>query len=367
MRVAETREARPGLGRYVPRFASEWELDAPGRLWQDVDGTLCFVDISGFTNLSERLAGRGRIGAEELTDVLSRAFGSMLDLAYARGGALLKFGGDALLFLFTGDDHAVQASSAAVEMRAALRESRQWRTSVGRLDLGMSIGIHSGTVHLFRVGESHHELIVTGPAATTTTRMEKSAGTGEIVVSDVMRTNLPPGAAVVPRGEGFLLRWRKVHAATAGPVARRTANRNVLTTCLPVGLREHLGDGAVEPEHRIATVGFVRFEGVDALLDREGPEPVAQGLHELVVTTQQAVDPEQVTFLATDIDADGGKIILVGGAPSGRPDDEGRVLRAVRAIADARLPLRLRIGVNRGHVFAGEVGTQAPRDVHGDG
>jgi class 3 adenylate cyclase/tetratricopeptide (TPR) repeat protein len=366
--VTDTRDARSGLGRYVPRFASDWELDASDRAWQEIDGTLCFVDISGFTNLSERLAGRGRIGAEELTDVLSRAFGSMLELAYARGGALLKFGGDALLFLFSGDGHALQASSAAVEMRAALRESRQWRTSVGRLDLGMSIGIHSGTVHLFRVGGSHRELIITGPAATTTTRMEKSADTGEIVVSDATHAALPADAAVVAKDEGRLLRWRKVHAETVGPIERRGANSKALEANLSVALREHLGSGAVEPEHRIVTVGFVRFGGVDELLDTRGPAGVADGLHELVVATQRAVDPEDVTFLATDIDADGGKIILVAGAPAGRPDDEGRMLRAVRAIADAQLPFTVRIGVNRGHVFAGEVGTthRATYTVMGD-
>ena len=45
--------------RYVPAVAAEWDLDAPGDLHRAVDATMCFVDISGFTNLSERLAGPG--------------------------------------------------------------------------------------------------------------------------------------------------------------------------------------------------------------------------------------------------------------------------------------------------------------------
>jgi len=107
----ETRSTR-GLGRYVPRRAAEWDLDAPGRRWQEVEASLCFVDISGFTPLSERLARRGRIGAEELTELLNRVFGQMLALAYERGGSLLKFGGDALLLMFASPDHAAQAASA---------------------------------------------------------------------------------------------------------------------------------------------------------------------------------------------------------------------------------------------------------------
>src|SRR5215472_9023145 len=98
------------LSPYVPRIGVEWQLDAPGARWRELDATCCFVDISGFTALSERLAKRGRIGAEELTEVLNHVFSRMLGVAYSKGGALLKFGGDALLLAYTGDDHARMAA-----------------------------------------------------------------------------------------------------------------------------------------------------------------------------------------------------------------------------------------------------------------
>jgi len=79
------------LRRHVPRIALEWDDDAPGSSWQSVDATLVFADISGFTALTERLARRGRIGAEELIETLNRVFGGMLSMAGARGGELLKF------------------------------------------------------------------------------------------------------------------------------------------------------------------------------------------------------------------------------------------------------------------------------------
>ena len=137
-----------GLAPYVPRLVLEWDLDPAGARWRALEATCCFVDISGFTALSERLARRGRIGAEELTEVLNHVFSRMLEVAYAKGGALLKFGGDALLLAFTGDDHATMAAQGAVAMRAALREARTLPTSVGRVNLRMSVGIHSGTFHL---------------------------------------------------------------------------------------------------------------------------------------------------------------------------------------------------------------------------
>jgi tetratricopeptide (TPR) repeat protein len=84
---------------------------------------------------------------------------------------------------------------------------------------------------------------------------------------------------------------------------------------------------------------------------------VAEGLDRLVRTVQEAVDADAATFLASDIDEDGGKIILTAGVPTTQVDDEGRMLRALRRIADSDQLFPLKIGANRGHVFAGEIGT----------
>lgn len=350
-------EGTPGLAPYVPRLVAEWDLDAPGAAWRTVDSTCCFVDISGFTALSERLARRGRIGAEELTEVLNHVFSRMLGVAYDKGGSLLKFGGDALLLNFSGDDHAVLAAQAAVGMRAALREARTLPTSVGRVNLRMSVGLHSGDFHFFRVGRSHHELLVTGPAATTTTQMEQVADAGEIVVSPATAGRLPSGAVGEAKGEGRLLRWRRAEEGGPGPTPARPVAESVVAATVPAALRRRLADRGGEPEHRSACVAFVKFKGVDAMLSDAGPDDTAAALDRLVVVVQEAADDEAVTFLATDIDADGGKVILTAGVPVAQDDDEGRILRVARRIVEQELPLPVRVGVNSGHVFAGAIGS----------
>ena len=75
-----------------------------------------------------------------------------------------------------------------------------------------------------------------------------------------------------------------------------------------------------------------------------------------MTAVEAALAVEGVTLLATDLDTDGGKFFLGSGVPATHEDDEGRMLRALRRIADADLPLPLQLGVNRGHVFAAEVG-----------
>jgi class 3 adenylate cyclase len=250
-------ERLSGLEPYVPRIASGWDLEAPGSLWRRIEGSLVFVDISGFTNLSERLARKGRIGAEELTSVLDNVFGRMLEVVFDRSGSLLKFGGDALLLLFATEDHVLQACAATVEMRATLREASKERTSVGRINLRMSSGIHTGQVDFFLVGASHRELLVTGPVASGTTEMESTAEANEIVVSEALRLQLPPGFVGDRKGSGWLLRKQKVEHPMCGNRSGY-GRRNPALEFIPRGLRSRLRIGK-RLRHRIATVGFLKF------------------------------------------------------------------------------------------------------------
>ena len=194
------------LVSFVPRLTLEWLRDDPESLWREVEGTLAFVDISGFTAMSERLSSLGRAGAEEVTEVMNATFAALLAVAYAQGGGLLKFGGDALLLLYEGDDHASRAARAAFEMRSTLRAIGRPKTSAGPIQLKMHAGLHSGRFQFFLVGESHRELLVTGPAASRTVEMEAASEAGEILLSEATAALLEEDTLGEERGLGRLLR-----------------------------------------------------------------------------------------------------------------------------------------------------------------
>ena len=90
--------------------------------------------------------------------------------------------------------------------------------------------------------------------------------------------------------------------------------------------------------------------------ETRGAEAVAADLQALLADTQAACDEYGVCFLATDADDDGGKLILTAGAPTITGNDEERILLALRKIADGERAIPVRIGVNRGSVFAGDIG-----------
>src|SRR6185312_5985825 len=302
---------------------------------------------------------KGKLGAEEVTEVMNRTFERLLDVAYSSGGGLLKFGGDALLLFFTGDAHAHRACDAAWGMRTALRELGRPETSVGPVTLRMHVGIHADTFDFFLVGESHRELLLTGPGVTRTVEMESGAEAGEILVSDETAASLPERLLGEAKEGGRLL--KSPAGATGGLEPLPPLEGLDLAACVPAAIRRVVADGRAESEHRQASVAFVHFGGIDALLDEEGVEQVAAALDELVTGAQRIADEHGVTFLETDIDTDGGKMILVAGAPETAGEDEERILRAARGIADLTTRLPLRIGTSRGRVFAGEVGARVRR------
>ncbi len=350
---------------YVSKLALRQALDTERATV--VDGTLAFVDISGFTRLTELLSSRGKAGAEELTDVLNGIFAKLVGVAYAHAGELVKWGGDAILVLFAGPGHAGRAVDAAFEMQQRMRRIGRLRTSVGSCTLQMSVGVHSGRFHFLTVGTRHLELVVTGPAATITATMEAVAEAGEIVASADTATMVPSWVVGPPKGPGYLIaaapRLEPVRAGGPGFEPPGLPGR-----CLPEKIREHLVAAPVESEHRQVAVAFVEFGGTDALLASGGDAAVAAALHELVGRIQESCAVHDVAFWETDIATDGGKIMLVAGAPSATGDDTGRLLVVVRDAIDGGGPLRLRAGVNHGRVFAGDFGPAYRRtySVKGD-
>ncbi|WP_400994594.1 adenylate/guanylate cyclase domain-containing protein [Agromyces sp. GXQ0307] len=342
------------LQPYVPRMVRYWDDETPGRRHRSVHGTMALVDISGFTRMSERLARYGNVGAEEVTEVIDGTFDRLLPAAYAFGANLLKFGGDAQLLLFTGEDHHLRAAAAAHDMRSELRRIDGFATSAGNVSLRMSIGVHSGTFDFFLVGGSHREFIVAGPGATRTVEMEGAATASQILLSPETAALLPRSSVGAVRGPGRLLRHRP-EVEQSGFLAAESPEVD-LRQFVPVGLRRTLQSGTIDPEHRPAAIAFLHYAGFDRLV-ADDPEHAAEVLDDLVAEVQRCVDDHGVTFLATDIAPDGGKIILTAGVPDTAGNNEEQMLLTAREIrhgAPKDLPVRL--GITSGHVFAGAVG-----------
>jgi class 3 adenylate cyclase/FixJ family two-component response regulator len=172
------------LRSYVPQqVAAGLEADASIAEQRELEVTVLFSDIRGFSTLSERL------GRREIADVIGRHLQAMAEVVAAHGGTIDKFQGDAVMAVFGApvpmDDHARCAVGCALEMQERQRElnSSGWGVDgVESLDVG--IGLNTGIVMAGAIGGGGRlEYTVIGDAVNIAQRLQSEASGGEIVAS----------------------------------------------------------------------------------------------------------------------------------------------------------------------------------------
>jgi class 3 adenylate cyclase/tetratricopeptide (TPR) repeat protein len=354
------------LAPYLPRLTRVWSGEPSGSRARTLQGSLVSVDISGFTALSERLESKGRAGVEELVLRISSCFDALIAVADRHGGDVLKFRGDALLVFFDGDDHPARAAASASDMQWTIEAMGSTESSVGPIELRMSAGVHSGDCLFLLTDAPYRALFVAGPAATRVFQLEDLASAGEIMLSAETAAAVETGWLEAERDGAHLMR-RLDPGTTSLPPAPEVGGFR-LDEYMPPTLRAHLEVMSGEAEHRQATVAFVKLSETDELVGSGGPEALLEQLDTLASVVGRACAAYGLTWLDSDIDVDAVKLILTGGAPSSSGQDEEGMLRALREIVGADVGLTVRAGVNRGHVFTGDIGgaTRRTYTVMGD-
>jgi class 3 adenylate cyclase len=147
--------------------------------------TILFADLSGFTALSSEL------DPEEVREVAKVCFSYLNTAILAQGGTIHKHEGDLVIALFgcpaAHEDDPERAIRAAFEMFGLLDSINRVlaiRFRV-RTDLGLHVGIDSGTVVVGEIGSAEkRESTVRGEAVNLASRLKDLAKWGEIVVSE---------------------------------------------------------------------------------------------------------------------------------------------------------------------------------------
>ncbi|HEX8205316.1 MAG TPA: adenylate/guanylate cyclase domain-containing protein [Solirubrobacteraceae bacterium] len=166
--LRERERMREAFGAFVDpqvveRVLSEGTTKLEG---EEVDVTVIFVDIRGFTTLAERA------GAEEVVQRLNDFYGRVVPVLERHGGHANKFVGDGLLGVFGAPqrfgDHADRAVLASLDILRTVREA------YGDGGLRIGIGVNSGRVLAGTIGGGGHvEFTVIGDAVNTAYRVEE--------------------------------------------------------------------------------------------------------------------------------------------------------------------------------------------------
>ncbi|MGY3035031.1 adenylate cyclase [Bradyrhizobium sp. USDA 4354] len=176
------------LAQFQAPAVQEWLARDPDFLSKPVrqDAAVVFVDLSGFTGLSER------IDPDELRDLL-KAFHALIDRAAIDcGGMITGFLGDGAMILFglprAMPDDAARALKCAIDLH---RGVERWIASLPPAiagQLGFKIGAHCGPIVASRLGESHQHITATGDTVNVASRLMEIAAQNDarLALSDTL-------------------------------------------------------------------------------------------------------------------------------------------------------------------------------------
>lgn len=147
--------------------------------------TVLFVDIRGFTPLSEKAE------PEEIVEILNEYLDLAANCIFKFEGTLDKFIGDAAMAIFNAplllEDHPMRAVEAAWAMKegsAALERKLMERFGFG---VKFGLGIHTGPAVFGNIGsKSRMDYTAIGDTVNTTARLESNAKPGQIIMSDAV-------------------------------------------------------------------------------------------------------------------------------------------------------------------------------------
>lgn len=370
-------ELLSALAAYLPQPLVRLLYHDPYREWAGYAhqqlACVLFVDLVGFTPITEALTARGREGAEELTRILDQVFTALIATCEGHGGVVGKFVGDALTVYWAVERDAdlpmaiQRALTCGLALQAQMEAFAEVPTTVGPFRLAMRVGVAAGEVELRVAGDPAVglEALLLGKPLLAASQAQGMARPGEVVVHPSVSAeaigHVRNGMAVVER----LTRRPSLHPLsplTWDSVTNPDDVAALIARFLPSALAERilLGQGAFAGELRRVTSVFVGLEGPQIDLGKA------------VTTTQRIISTARGRVNRVSMGDKGTMIHLLFGAPTANEDDPARAVWAARLLW-AELTGQhgvnaVRVGVATGGVYAGPVGSPSRREytVMGD-
>ena len=309
-----------------------------------------FVDISGFTGVTETLMEHGQYGAEILAVVMRTVFSPLIYSVYEQGGFITGFAGDAFTAVFPeGNDSApahMHALAAAWQIQQHMSANNHQPTRFGAFEFSAKIGL--------ALGESVWGIISSNDGKRATYYFSGSAingcaqaeayGTAGDIIADNAFYKAAQGRIAANAVDEY---WRLEHIMgeihSPGPVAVPPINIDLASRFVPRALLERETEG----EFRQILNLFIGLQGIPT---REELDVFMQDVFRL--------QSQYGGFLnRIDFGDKGCHLLLFWGAPLSHEQDLAHVLDFILALeGTGKIPLRAGITYRIAH--AGMIGSE---------
>jgi class 3 adenylate cyclase/tetratricopeptide (TPR) repeat protein len=334
-------------------------VDLPRRMF----GAALFVDLTGFTDLTDRLVRQygARLGAERLSEELGVLFEMAVGMVHRHGGSVIGFAGDAITCWFAGNEGVLGAVAAASEAQA-------------QANMPVKLVVTSGFASRFLVGDPDIQVleVLAGAVVDRLAVVEQLARPGEVLVGgeilgwlgdraqfDWRRDNLLLADRRIPEGESFAV----IHGHSLPPPAPMTdwppsgLDHAITRRWIPPTIYSRIvrGDEAFISELRMTTALFLRFGGIDYETDDKAHEK----LDTFINRVQRTVHDLGGHLLDIVVGDKGSYLYATFGAIAAHEDDTHRAVIAARRIVAGSvddMTTGMAAGVSQGITLCGVYG-----------
>ena len=191
------------FGKYVPKQVvsgivkqGEEALKLGG---QKKDIAVLFVDIRGFTPLSESLP------PEQVVEVLNRYLALTTEAVFSNDGMVDKFIGDATMAVYNApldqEDYVFKAVKTGLDMVKGARSMAEELKKITDRRVDFGVGVNCGEAVVGNIGTGQRmEYTAIGDTVNTAARLESQAGAGEVLISTPVYERLKDRIEVVCLG-----------------------------------------------------------------------------------------------------------------------------------------------------------------------
>jgi adenylate cyclase len=209
-----------------------------------------FADMVGFASISERLA------PEALVHLLREFHGRLARIAFAHGGTVDKYIGDAIMVHFgtprSKRDDPARALACAAAMVAEMQRWSFERMTAGEVPIRIGVGLHYGEVLVGNIGDAHRlEYTILGDTVNVASRLERltrQTGSSLMASDDLIRAVHDCGAEPAAIVEGLRRDQTRIVRGRHQPVAvwrlATITEASVMTTAARAPSHQRDADGS---------------------------------------------------------------------------------------------------------------------------
>lgn len=164
----------------VLNFMTHQEFENTLLLNEQLEATVMFIDVCGFTSMTEKVA------PNTVVQLLNGLFDRIVKEIIGQGGHVDKFMGDAVMAVFRGNYHLDRAIDAALSVKESLGNMESITEGGTSYKPEVSIGINSGEMVSGNIGSSslrRLDYTVIGDAVNIAQRLQTVAKAGQIVIT----------------------------------------------------------------------------------------------------------------------------------------------------------------------------------------